>query len=263
MLNQNRNRGADQETVGLPASPAMKLFGVTIPARAPDLRVDHVDRRTGGERGDLVVDVGELEIELVLGDVTDVRRRDHRGVAQHRVVRVEQRFGVEHVERQRAGPACRERRLQRAGRDEARARRVDERRRGLHREEVVCGDDAARRRRQLDVDADEIALRKECGAARPDRCGSFASCSSAWSAGVSPVARMRSSSGNRQLMGHLLRVALLKSVTPGQLELVAVQIRMRSMKCWLGPRGGGSPPIACRLGLSRYRSRPSGLHRGG
>ena len=57
-----------------------------------------MDRAAFGIGIDLVVDVGELQIELVLGHIADMRCGDHARVADDRIVRIGERFGLEHIE---------------------------------------------------------------------------------------------------------------------------------------------------------------------
>ena len=70
--------------------------GVRRGASAETFRFDHVNGVAGSERVDLVMNVGELEVELVLGDETDVRGWKNILAAQKRVAGVSHRFGVEH-----------------------------------------------------------------------------------------------------------------------------------------------------------------------
>lgn len=54
-----------------------------------------MDRRACREGVDLFEDIGELQVELILGDLADMRGRQTIGMGQQRMDSVPQRFGLE------------------------------------------------------------------------------------------------------------------------------------------------------------------------
>src|SRR5262245_27668151 len=130
------------------------------PGRYPShahLRVDDVDRRAGFIRVDLIEDVGELQLPLLAGDVSDVGSADDVVHGEQWMSRVAYRFVLEHIN----GGHTRTARLQCLDEcpwlDEPGAAGVDKQGRRLHPSQVVAGDDAARRRHKPHVEAEHGA----------------------------------------------------------------------------------------------------------
>src|ERR1700733_14551482 len=76
----------------------MAPSGASVPALFNSSRVDDVDRRASRIGDDLLEDVCELEFILVASHIADMRRANDVVHRNQRIVRVEQRLFLEHVD---------------------------------------------------------------------------------------------------------------------------------------------------------------------
>ena len=88
------------------------------------LGIDHVDRSTALRGHHLIKDIGELNLELILGDEPDMWCADQIGMRGHWVICPGDRLFIENINGGLAGPAGIKRRLQRPCLDQPGARQA-------------------------------------------------------------------------------------------------------------------------------------------
>ena len=130
-------------------------------SEGPSLGIDHMDWRPVAPRHHLIEDIGELDLQLILGDEADMRRCNKPRVRCQRVVGPGDGFLVKNVDRRPPGPAGIQRRLQGAGCNQASARGVDQNRSRPHQGQIVGRDQPHRGWLQPDMKRHDITCRKE------------------------------------------------------------------------------------------------------
>src|SRR5262247_444830 len=122
----------------------MSSRGLLTVSYVEDFRVDHVDGITRRIGRDLIEDVGKLDLVLIQGYVSDVRRANNVVHSEQGVVRVAQWLLFINVDGGHGWPSRAQSINKGARLDQRRPARVDQHGGGLHARQITPGDDAPR-----------------------------------------------------------------------------------------------------------------------
>src|ERR1700720_4433120 len=123
----SRERGGQRYAAAAASGPASRL---------QHRRIDNIERIAGGIGGDLIEDVGELDLVFVARDIAEMRRAYDVRHPQERVAGVAHRLVLVDVDGGHAGASGAQRGDERARRDQAGPARVHQQRRRLHALEI-------------------------------------------------------------------------------------------------------------------------------